>query len=143
MSEEINNALQEANPEKTEQETTLSVEKETVEPGKDENDEKLTVSETETAAVASEEKPDSIPEVESAVENKDKPKDGATPPEVEQDRRHDQRSDRRGGRGGGYGRRDGRPMTNEDKLRMYKKQSEERLLDIKRGREAKIGKKRK
>jgi hypothetical protein len=74
------------------------------------------------------------------------PRDGSQPNEPhgepEGDRRHDQRPDRRGGRGYG-GRRDGRPMTNEEKLRMYKKQSEERLLDIKRSREAKIGKKRK
>jgi type IV secretory pathway VirB10-like protein len=53
--------------------------------------------------------------------------------------RDDRRYDSRGG-----GRRDrDRPLTNEDKLRMYKKQSEERLLDIKRGKEAKVGKKRK
>jgi hypothetical protein len=53
--------------------------------------------------------------------------------------RDDRRYDSRGG-----GRRDrDRPLTNEDKLRMYKKQSEERLLDIKRSKEAKVGKKRK
>ena len=53
--------------------------------------------------------------------------------------RDDRRYDPRGG-----GRRDrDRPLTNEDKLRMYKKQSEERLLDIKRSKEAKVGKKRK
>jgi hypothetical protein len=54
------------------------------------------------------------------------------------------RDDRRyDGRHGG-GRRDrDRPLTNEDKLRIYKKQSEERLLDIKRSKEAKVGKKRK
>lgn len=38
--------------------------------------------------------------------------------------------------------RDGRPLSNEDKLRMYKRQSEERLLDIKRSRENKVGKKK-
>jgi hypothetical protein len=53
------------------------------------------------------------------------------------------RDDRRfDGRHGGRRDRD-RPLTNEDKLRMYKKQSEERLLDIKRSRENKVGKKRK
>ncbi len=45
--------------------------------------------------------------------------------------------------GGPGGRRGDRPFSNEDKLRMYKKQSEERLLDIKRSREEKVGKKRK
>ena len=35
-----------------------------------------------------------------------------------------------------------KPLSNEDKLRLYKRQSEERLLDIKRSREAKVGKKR-
>jgi hypothetical protein len=53
------------------------------------------------------------------------------------DRRRDQRHR------GGYGRRGDRPLSNEDKVKMYKKQSEERLLDIKRSREDKIGKKRK
>jgi len=46
-------------------------------------------------------------------------------------------------RTGGPNRRSDRPFSNEDKLRMYKKQSEERLLDIKRSREEKVGKKRK
>jgi hypothetical protein len=57
------------------------------------------------------------------------------------DRRRDDR--RRDDRRGGGKKRGDRPMTNEEKLRQYKKQSEERLLDIKRSREAKIGKKRK
>ena len=45
-----------------------------------------------------------------------------------------------GGRGR-YGDRS-RPMSDDEKLKRYKKQSEERLLDIKRSREAKIGKRR-
>jgi hypothetical protein len=48
-----------------------------------------------------------------------------------------------GGRDGGYRGRSDRPLTNEDKLRRYKKQSEERLLDIKRSKENKVGKKKK
>jgi len=59
--------------------------------------------------------------------------------------------DRGYSRGGGYSggrysgsRGDGesRYLSNDEKLKIYKKQSEERLLDIKRSREAKIGKKR-
>ncbi|MCX6646845.1 MAG: hypothetical protein NTY09_10920 [bacterium] len=50
---------------------------------------------------------------------------------------------RGGGRDGGYRGRSDRPLTNEDKLRRYKKQSEERLLDIKRSKENKVGKKKK
>jgi hypothetical protein len=44
----------------------------------------------------------------------------------------------RGSRGNG----EQRELSNDEKLKIYKKQSEERLLDIKRSREAKIGKKR-
>ena len=49
-----------------------------------------------------------------------------------------------GGRGHGSYHYDdrSRPMSNDEKLKRYKKQSEERLLDIKRSREAKIGKRR-
>jgi hypothetical protein len=48
-----------------------------------------------------------------------------------------------GGRGGGsYYSDRSRPMSDDEKLKRYKKQSEERLLDIKRSREAKIGKRR-
>ena len=49
-----------------------------------------------------------------------------------------------GGRGqGSYHYSDrSRPMSDDEKLKRYKKQSEERLLDIKRSREAKIGKRR-
>ena len=46
-----------------------------------------------------------------------------------------------GGGRGRYGDRS-RPMSDDEKLKRYKKQSEERLLDIKRSREAKIGKRR-
>jgi len=53
------------------------------------------------------------------------------------------RSRGEGRHSGGHGRRGDRPLTNEEKLRLYKKQSEERLLDIKRSREAKVGKKKK
>ncbi|HYE77369.1 MAG TPA: hypothetical protein VEI97_05240 [bacterium] len=38
-----------------------------------------------------------------------------------------------------FGRRKKEPRTFEEKLRAYKKQSQERLLDIKRSRENKIG----
>lgn len=68
--------------------------------------------------------PEAAEPVQQTVKPADRPHD---------DRRYESRA---------YGRKD-RPLTNEDKLRMYKKQSEERLLDIKRSREAKIGKKRK
>jgi len=51
--------------------------------------------------------------------------------------------DRRGDHGGGRYSRGNRPMTAEEKFRAYKRQSDERLLDIKRSKEAKIGKKRK
>lgn len=77
---------------------------------------------------------DSTPEGEKApVTKEDRP--GGSDQRPYQDRR---RRDDRGHRG----RRGDRPLTNEDKLRMYKKQSEERLLDIKRSREAKVGKKK-
>ena len=62
------------------------------------------------------------------------------------DHRHGDRGGDRGDRRyGGRGRspRSDRPMTNEEKLRAYKRQSEDRLLDIKRSKENKIGKKRK
>jgi len=60
-------------------------------------------------------------------------------------RRGDRGGDRGDRRYGGRGRspRGDRPMTNEEKLRAYKRQSEDRLLDIKRSKENKIGKKRK
>ncbi len=61
--------------------------------------------------------------------------------EAPRDRRGD-RHESGGGRYGGRGYRDSRPLSNDDKLKLYKKQSEERLLDIKRSREAKIGKRR-
>jgi len=67
-----------------------------------------------------------------------KPTDGKPPPK---DRRP---SGDGGGRGqGSYHYSDrSRPMGDDEKLKRYKKQSEERLLDIKRSREAKIGKRR-
>lgn len=58
---------------------------------------------------------------------------------VDQKPRSDERYDNRSS-----GKKDrDRPLTNEEKLRNYKRQSDERLLDIKRSREAKVGKKRK
>lgn len=61
-------------------------------------------------------------------------------------RRGDRPDYRRDGgydRGRGRSGRGDRPMTAEEKFRAYKRQSDERLLDIKRSRENKIGKKRK
>ena len=82
-------------------------------------------------------------ETTGSTTDDEKPKDEDSGGKDERDApKHDQRrrdSHRGGGRGG---RRGDRPLTNEDKLRMYKKQSEERLLDIKRSREAKVGKKK-
>jgi hypothetical protein len=83
---------------------------------------------------------DSVPAVDTAPAAESHP---APRPEGENRPPEHQRDDRRqDSRGGGRRDRD-RPLTNEDKLRLYKKQSEERLLDIKRSKEAKIGKKRK
>lgn len=54
------------------------------------------------------------------------------------DDRHEGRDNRRGG--GRYGNRG--EMSFDEKMRAFKKQSDERLHHIKRSREAKIGKKR-
>ena len=84
------------------------------------------------------------PEGETPRPESEAPRPEAEGPREDEGQRQDRgRDDRRyDGRHGGRRDRD-RPLTNEDKLRMYKKQSEERLLDIKRGKEAKVGKKRK
>ena len=55
----------------------------------------------------------------------------------QKDDRHDGRDNRRGNRYGARGE-----MSFEEKMRAFKKQSDERLHHIKRSREAKIGKKR-
>lgn len=62
----------------------------------------------------------------------------------ESSRRDDRQDSRDGRRGGGYRHERGArgEMSFEEKMRAFKKQSDERLHHIKRSREAKIGKKR-
>ena len=100
-----------------------------------------------------EKKPVEEPKVEVKVKSV-KTSDGKEPaqgdsPEAAKEKpaeSHDRGYQRGGFSGGRYSgsRGDGesRYLSNDEKLKIYKKQSEERLLDIKRSREAKIGKKR-
>jgi hypothetical protein len=98
---------------------------------KTENEEKVEVKAESVSPTNGDGNTDSAPPAqESAPPQENRP----PPPEKDYYRDRDRRYD------GGHRRSD--RMSDDEKLKRYKKQSEERLLDIKRSREAKIGKKR-